>query len=435
MASGDEQQRRRHRLLSESNDPNPAAQGQDVGISSHRLSVGPQHPLSTAITAQQQDITSTIRYMTDILRPQRVKQQKHLPKVCMIHQLYSLVADHTAVDRALAHQIKVGQIRKFYLGGTGSDEFAIMLTPDYLEQIRQAKQHYLNDIKASLAVAAASTIGANKRKTEQELEIGSRLTKKGVVHTKSTAKMMKINAPAEVGEDDTTPIDTIFDRFELLISSGSCVEVSIQHSNLQAFIGATEEDITTLMHYSLLTRGLAAPANPHLVNLQPASASSSPGPSGGSGGGHHALNQLIATANMEKSKEITSSSTSSTSLATAPMVTPSITRTVIPGAAIGAAARASKRRPADNVAYRFSFPKGGLFVTHFLKGRLEILRTIKRQMFGDILVSTLESKPLRGSILPHEFHIHDLIGSGRVERYLSPSSHPAYVADELEDTD
>lgn len=144
----------------------------------------------------------------------------------------------------------------------------------------------------------------------------------------------------------------------------------------------------TLMHYSLLTRGLSTPANPHLVNLnQPASASSSPGPSGGSGGGHHALNQLIATANMEKSKVITSSSTSSTSLTTAPMVTPSITRTVIPGAAIGAAARASGRRPADNVAYRFSFPKGGLFVTHFLKGRLEILRAIKRQMFGDILVS------------------------------------------------
>ena len=143
------------------------------------------------------------------------------------------------------------------------------------------------------------------------------------------------------------------------------------------------------MHYSLLTRGLSAPANPHLVNLnQPASASSSPGPSGGSGGGHHALNQLIATTNMAKSKEITSSSSSSASLATTPIVTPSITRTVIPGAAIGAAARASGRRqPADNVAFRFSFPKGGLFVTHFLKGRLEILRAIKRQMFGDILVS------------------------------------------------
>ncbi|KAG0361476.1 hypothetical protein BG005_008208 [Podila minutissima] len=371
-----------------------------------------------------------------MLRPQRVKQQKQLPKLCMIHQLYSLVADHTAVDRALAHQIKVGQIRKFYLGGTGSDEFAIMLTPDYLEQIRQAKQQYLNDTKDSLAVAAASSIGANKRKTEQELEIGSRLTKKRVVPTIPTAKVMKTNATAAVGDDDTTPMDTIFDRFEQLISSGSCVEVAIQHANLQALIDATEEDITTLMHYSLLTRGLSTPANPHLVNLnQPASASSSPGPSGGSGGGHHALNQLIATANMEKSKVITSSSTSSTSLTTAPMVTPSITRTVIPGAAIGAAARASGRRPADNVAYRFSFPKGGLFVTHFLKGRLEILRAIKRQMFGDILVSALESKPLRGSSLPHEFHIHDLIGSGRVERYFSPSSQPAYVADELEDND
>lgn len=105
MASGDEQQRRRRRLLGESNDPNPAAvQGQDAGISSHRFNEGSQHPLSTATTAQQQDITSTIHYLTDMLRPQRVKQQKQLPKLCMIHQLYSLVADHTAVDRALVRR-------------------------------------------------------------------------------------------------------------------------------------------------------------------------------------------------------------------------------------------------------------------------------------------------------------------------------------------
>lgn len=119
-----------------------------------------------------------------------------------------------------------------------------MLTPDYLEQIRQAKQQYLNDTKDSLAVAAASSIGANKRKTEQELEIGSRLTKKRVVPTIPTAKVMKTNATAAVGDDDTTPMDTIFDRFEQLISSGSCVEVAIQHANLQALIDATEEDIT-----------------------------------------------------------------------------------------------------------------------------------------------------------------------------------------------
>ncbi|KFH70756.1 hypothetical protein MVEG_03604 [Podila verticillata NRRL 6337] len=420
MASGDEQQRRRRRLLDESNDPNPAAgQGQHAGTPNHHIGGGAQHPIST--TTAQQDITSTVHYLTDMLRPQRVKQQKQFPKACMIHQLYSLVTDHTAVDRSLAHLINDGQIRKFYLGGTGSDEFAIMLTPAYLEQIRQTKQQYLDDMKDSEA-RVSSIWSANKRKAETGLETGSRLTKKRVVPTKSTANATKSTAVA-TGDGSDVPMDTIFDRFEQLISSGSCVEVAIQHSNLQALIGATEEDITTLMHYSLLTRGLSAPANPHLVNLnQPTSASSSPGPSGGGGGGHHALNQLIATTNMAKSKEITSSSSSSTSLASAPIVTPSITRTVIPGAAIGAAARASgKRQPADNVAYRFSFPKGGLFVTHFLKGRLEILRAIKRQMFGDILVSVLESKPLRGSFLPHEFHIHDLIGSGRVESVTTTS--------------
>ncbi|KAG0034736.1 hypothetical protein BGZ81_003434 [Podila clonocystis] len=245
MASGDEQQKRRRRLLGESNDLNSTAiQGQDAGIMSHGFNEGAQHP-STSTTAQQQDITSTIHYLTDMLRPQRVKQQKQLPKVCMIHQLYSLIADHTAVDRSLAHQIKVGQIRKFYLGGTGSDEFAIMLTSEYLGQIRQAKQQYLNDTKDSLVVAAASSTGAIKRKTEQELDIGSKLTKKRVIPTKSTAKVTKISATqTAVGEDDITPKDTIFDRFELLITSGSCVEVSIQHSNLQALINATEEDIT-----------------------------------------------------------------------------------------------------------------------------------------------------------------------------------------------
>lgn len=116
-----------------------------------------------------------------------------------------------------------------------------MLTPEYLEQIRQAKLQYLSDTKDSLA---SSSIGANKRKTEQELEIGSRLTKKRVTPTKSTAKVMKTSATAAVVEHENAPMDTIFDRFEQLISSGSCVEVSIQHSNLQALIDATEEDIT-----------------------------------------------------------------------------------------------------------------------------------------------------------------------------------------------
>jgi hypothetical protein len=41
----------------------------------------------------------------------------------------------------------------------------------------------------------------------------------------------------------------------------------------------------------------------------------------------------------------------------------------------------------DDVAYRFAIRQGGLFVTHFLKGRLEILRMIRRQTFHDMLAS------------------------------------------------
>lgn len=139
--------------------------------------------------------------------------------------------------------IKVGQIRKFYLGGTGSDEFAIMLTPEYLEHIRQTKQQYLDDMKDS--EARLSSIGsAIKRKAEKDLETGSMLSKKRVVPSTSAAKAIKSTATAATGDARDVPMDTIFDRFVQLISSGSCVEVSIQHSNLQALIGATEEDIT-----------------------------------------------------------------------------------------------------------------------------------------------------------------------------------------------
>lgn len=120
-----------------------------------------------------------------------------------------------------------------------------MLTPEYLEQIRQTKQQYLDDMKDSEA-RLSSVWSANKRKAETGLETGSRLTKKRVVPTKSTANTTKSTAAAAAatGDGGDVPMDTIFDRFEQLISSGSCVEVSIQHSNLQALIGATEEDIT-----------------------------------------------------------------------------------------------------------------------------------------------------------------------------------------------
>ncbi|KAF9428526.1 Serine/threonine-protein kinase 19 [Podila epigama] len=385
------------------------------------------------------DTESAILYLHDILRPHRTKQQKIFPKVCLVHQLYSLIPDHTTVDRSLAQLIQSGKVRKFYLGGTGSDEFAIMLTSDYISLIRLAKQHYLADQQNAIVTTQQASMSSSggkghnnekssgKRKATSEPVLNhttDKTCKKRMASVNpqcSLASTVDHNASKAIDGDspkNNEPMDTIFDRFEQLVSSSSCIEVNIQHSSLRNLIGAIEDNVKTLMQYSLLTRGLSTPANPHLLDLnQRTSSSSSTGSSGGGGGGHHALNQLIATANTEKSKGL-ASDPSSSSAAQAPVIVPSITRTTIPGAALGAAARGSgKDHLLDNVSYRFAIPKGGLFVTHCLKGRLEILRAIKRQMFGDMLVKTLESKPLRGSSLPHEFHIHDLVGNGRVERY------------------
>ncbi|KAF9954313.1 Serine/threonine-protein kinase 19 [Mortierella alpina] len=132
-------------------------------------------------------------------------------------------------------------------------------------------------------------------------------------------------------------------------------------------------------------------------------------------GGHSALNQLIAATNQEHSKTVKAETSSGSSAAVPSGTMPAATATTI------TAASGRRERVSDDVAYRFAIRQGGLFVTHFLKGRLEILRMIKRQMFGDMLTSAVVAKALRGSFLPHEFHIHDLVGSGRVQSMTTTS--------------
>ncbi|CAO3570572.1 unnamed protein product [Mortierella alpina] len=351
------------------------------------------------------DTLSALHYLLNLLQPSRVKQHKVFPRVCMIHQIYSIVKDHTTVDRTLAQLIQRGTIRKFYLGGTGSDEFAVMLTSDYVLQIQQAKEQYLQDLQDQEQQKASVTALASKRKLEEGPGNSDAKTGRPSKRIALTSKGLPPSPASPTTTTTTTTITTaagsvtaqesggeIFDRFQQLVTSGLCMEISIQHSNIQATIGATDQDITTLIRYSLLNRSLSAPANPHLVNLnQPAPGRGSGGTSSGghsatTTGHHSALNQLIAATNQEHAKavkaEASSASSSSSAAATIPTGnTPAATANTI------TAASGRRERVSDDVAYRFAIRQGGLFVTHFLKGRLEILRMIKRQMFGDMLTS------------------------------------------------
>ncbi|KAI1319997.1 Serine/threonine-protein kinase 19 [Mortierella claussenii] len=400
------QQQKRHQLLSTTRASNEAASTSPGAAHQH----GP-YPTDTL---------SAVYYLLDMLRPSRIKQQKVFPRVCMIHQLYSIIKDHTAVDRALAQLIKEGTIRKFYLGGTGSDEFAIMLTTDYVIQIQQAKEQYLKDLKESLKETPVGT----KRKlgaSAASKEVSKKRTLSGNLSTQSALAASipgNTSDTSDTGDGEQVE-DTIFDRFKDLVTNGHCMEISIQHSNIQSVIGATDQDITTLIRYSLLNRSLSAPANPHLVNLnQPSGRGGGGGghtaSSSTSGGGHSALNQLIHTTNQEQAKTVKSETTSGTTVNASTSI-PSSSIGITPIATTITATLGRRERISDDVAYRFAIRQGGLFVTHFLKGRLEILRMIRRQTFGDMLTSILVSKPLRGSFLPHEFHIHDVVGSGRVQ--------------------
>ncbi|KAG9063185.1 hypothetical protein KI688_004786 [Linnemannia hyalina] len=360
----------------------------------------------------------------------------------MIHQIYSILKDHTTVDRTLAQLIKDGTLRKFYIGGTGSDEFAIMLTEDYIHQIDQAKEQYLEDLKEAqkkTATAVSPTPSTGKRKLDSTAptaaahsSAGESNKRRGTVgavagtRAGSALILAAVTSSGSGSTDEAAGEGEIFDRFKELVSGGQCMEISIQHANIQDAIGATDQDITTLIRYSLLNRSLSVPANPHLINLD-ASASHHTNTANASlngsnsSGSHSSLNQLITTTNQQHAKSIRADTPSSlpTSAAAGTLVPTSRssnTTNSVAATTVITDATAHRGRTSDDVAYRFAIRQGGLFVTHFLKGRLEILRMIKRQMFGDMLTSAITAKPLRGSSLSHEFHVHDLVGSGRVQR-------------------
>ncbi|KAG0224770.1 Serine/threonine-protein kinase 19 [Actinomortierella wolfii] len=387
------------------------------------------------------DTHAAIEYLLAQLDPRKVKDGKVFPKVCMVHQIYGIVKDHTTVDRTLDQMLKKGTIRKFFLGGTGSDEFAIMFTTDYVQQIDGAKAQYLKDLSES----GGSAQSGSKRKTpsSSDLTETGRMTKvqritsdraetRAVQSRSGQTSTPRASTPTNSNAFDNAE-DTVFDRFKKLVTGGEHLEVMIQHSTLQHTINVSDADITILIRYGLLNRMLTIPANPHLVNMTKTSSRNT----GGGGGGNtvasekeasslKAAHQTIATLRAGRTSSPSTSITGYASASPAMMSSDPVNGTSPSSSSSPLSSHSSKEgisvhaagsrgeQVSDEIFYRFAIRQGGLFVSHFLKGRQEMLRTIKRKPFHDMLVSALKAKALKNSSLPHDFHILDLIGSARV---------------------
>lgn len=134
-----------------------------------------------------------------------------------------------------------------------------MLTEDYIHQIDQAKEQYLKDLKEAQekkATATSSTPSTGKRRLDSTAatvaahsSAGESNKRRGTVGAVTATKVDSTLASAVVasprsGSTDETDNGEIFDRFKELVSGGHCMEISIQHSNIQDAIGASDQDIT-----------------------------------------------------------------------------------------------------------------------------------------------------------------------------------------------
>ncbi|CAO3629045.1 unnamed protein product [Cunninghamella echinulata] len=229
------------------------------------------------------DTITAAQYLIDQLmfQPNDKKkfENKKMPKVCLLHQIYSLLRNNTAVDREMQQAVKNGTWRKFNLIGTLDDEIVIMKTDDYLLSIKEAKNEYINDVNN----------GTNK------------------------------------SGKDINP--ALFDRFREMILDPQHFDTTItKQSLISEKYNFTEEEQTQLCQYGLLL--------PHM----------------------------------------------------------------------------------NKNLYWFAIRRQGIFMSSYQKGRIEILRILKKRSTKDILEKLLKSKKLRQTIFSHDFLIHDLIGSGRAER-------------------
>ncbi|KAI8097529.1 serine-threonine protein kinase 19 [Halteromyces radiatus] len=234
-------------------------------------------------------IATALYLINQLMFPPSEKKQianSKFPRVCFIHQIYSILQDNTAVDREIQQSVKAGTWRKFHIVGTLDDEYAVMETKDYLLTIQEAKQEFIKDV----------TDGINK--DGKDLDPG------------------------------------LFDRFQQLVHDGRYFDTTIAR---QALISPnttsssteqfTEKELIQLCKYGLLL--------PH----------------------------------MKKD------------------------------------------------SYWFAIRRQGTFMSSFLKGRTEVLRMLKKRSTKDIMEKLFKTKKLRQTVFSHDFILHDLIGSGRVERH------------------
>ncbi|KAI9249398.1 serine-threonine protein kinase 19-domain-containing protein [Phascolomyces articulosus] len=223
------------------------------------------------------DTIATAQYLIDKMsfteKAKHTETVMKLPRVCFLHQIYSVLSDNTAVDRELQEAIDLGTWRKFYVLGSLEDEFAIMNTSDYISMIRDAKREF----------------------TEEKNDNSKRAT-------------------------ITTDL---FDRFEEFALDGKHNDVSVSQKSKD--FPFNDKEISCLIHYGLLL--------PHAQKTD---------------------------------------------------------------------------------IYRFAIRRQGIFMSHYLKSRVEILRILKKRSTHDILEKQLAAKKLR-SIFRYEFILHDLVGSGRAE--------------------
>ncbi|KAI8091168.1 serine-threonine protein kinase 19-domain-containing protein [Gilbertella persicaria] len=70
----------------------------------------------------------------------KANPNSNLP-VCLVHQVYSIIPNNTMVDRELQQAFQNGLYRKIHIVGTLEDEFLLIKTSDYVNGVKEAKDH------------------------------------------------------------------------------------------------------------------------------------------------------------------------------------------------------------------------------------------------------------------------------------------------------
>ena len=82
-----------------------------------------------------------------------------------------------------------------------------------------------------------------------------------------------------------------------------------------------------------------------------------------------------------------------------------------------------------NSSWWLAIPGISPFIKSLIKGRSMIQQIFQRSKFNELLQGELVSRKLHVTKLTMEYHIHDLVGSDQVERYVKihPPSHSSII--------